>query len=45
VHDNAAAAGVKLSADTLTAIDQALGDAVTRDFELAIGARAGVTHR
>jgi aryl-alcohol dehydrogenase-like predicted oxidoreductase len=45
VLDNAAVSGVKLSADTLTAIDAALGDAVTRDFELAVGARAGVTHR
>ena len=45
VLDNAAVSGVKLSADTLTAIDAALGDAVTRDFELAIGAQPGVTHR
>jgi aryl-alcohol dehydrogenase-like predicted oxidoreductase len=45
VHENAAVSGVKLSPDTLAAIDEALGDAVTRDFELAIGARAGVAHR
>jgi aryl-alcohol dehydrogenase-like predicted oxidoreductase len=44
VHDTAAASGVKLSADTLAAVDAALGDAVTSDFELAVGARAGVTH-
>ena len=45
VLDNAAVSGVKLSADTLAAIDAALGDVVSRDFELAVGARAGVTHR
>ena len=45
VHDNALAAGITLSADTLAAIDEALGDVVVRDFELAAGARAGVRHR
>ena len=45
VVDNAGASGVKLAADTLAAIDEALGDAVVRDFELAYGAVAGVTHR
>ena len=45
VFDNAAASGLELSADTLAAIDEALGDAVTREFELAYGAQAGVTHR
>jgi aryl-alcohol dehydrogenase-like predicted oxidoreductase len=41
---NVRASALKLSPDTLAAIDEALGDAVVRDFELAIGARAGVTH-
>jgi aryl-alcohol dehydrogenase-like predicted oxidoreductase len=45
VSDNARASGVRLSPDTLAAIDEALGDAVARDFELAYGAKAGVTHR
>jgi aryl-alcohol dehydrogenase-like predicted oxidoreductase len=45
VLDNARASAVKLSADTLAAIDEALGEVVVRDFELAYGARAGVTHR
>ena len=45
VLDNARAARLKLSPDTLAAIDEALGDTVARDFELAIGARAGVMHR
>jgi len=45
VFDNARAAGITLSADTLAAIDEALGDVVVRDFELAAGARAGVRRR
>jgi aryl-alcohol dehydrogenase-like predicted oxidoreductase len=45
VLDNARASALKLAPDTLAAIDEALGDAVANDFELAIGARAGVTHR
>jgi aryl-alcohol dehydrogenase-like predicted oxidoreductase len=45
VLDNARASALKLSPDTLAAIDEALGDAVANDFELAIGAHAGVTHR
>jgi aryl-alcohol dehydrogenase-like predicted oxidoreductase len=45
VLDNARASALKLSADTLAAIDEALGDAVVRDFELAYGATAGITHR
>ena len=45
VFDNARASAVKLSPDILAAIDEALGDVVVRDFELAYGARAGVTHR
>jgi aryl-alcohol dehydrogenase-like predicted oxidoreductase len=45
VSDNAGASGVKLSPDTLAAIDAALGDVVAREPELAYGAQAGVTHR
>ena len=45
VIDNVGAAAVKLSPDTMAAIDEALGDAVVRDFELAMGAQAGVMHR
>jgi aryl-alcohol dehydrogenase-like predicted oxidoreductase len=46
VHDNAAASGVRLSEDTLVAIDEALGDVpVTDPAELAPGAARGVTHR
>jgi len=45
VFENAKAAGIALSDDTLAAIDGALGDVVVREFELAAGARAGVSHR
>ena len=45
VHDNAAAAGVTLSADTLAAIDEALGDVPITEPTLAPGASSGVTHR
>lgn len=45
VHENAAAAGVKLSQDVLDAIDAALGDHVVRDYKLAYGAQEGVKHR
>ena len=45
VFDNAAAAGIELSQDTLTAIDEALGDVPVREPRLAPFARAGVTHR
>jgi aryl-alcohol dehydrogenase-like predicted oxidoreductase len=45
VADNAAAAGLTLSPDTLAAIDEALGDAVEREPRLAMGAREGVRHR
>ena len=45
VFDNARAAGITLSADTLAAVDEALDDVVVRDFELAAGARGGVRHR
>lgn len=44
VHDNAAAAGVKLSADTLGAIDDALGDVPSTEPQLAPGASASVRH-
>jgi aryl-alcohol dehydrogenase-like predicted oxidoreductase len=44
VHDNAAAAGVSLSPDTLEAIDAALGDVPVREPALAPGASAGVRH-
>ena len=44
VRDNAAAAGVSLSSDTLSAIDAALGDVPVRDPALAPGASAGVRH-
>jgi aryl-alcohol dehydrogenase-like predicted oxidoreductase len=30
VHANASASGIELSADTLTAVDEALGDVVVR---------------
>jgi len=45
VRDNAAAAGVRLSLDTLAAIDEALGDLPVTEPRLAPGATAGVTHR
>jgi aryl-alcohol dehydrogenase-like predicted oxidoreductase len=45
VHDNAAAAEVKLSLDTLAAIDEALGDVPVTKPTLAPGASASVTHR
>jgi aryl-alcohol dehydrogenase-like predicted oxidoreductase len=46
VHDNAGAAAVTLSADTLAAIDAALGEVpVTDAGQLAPGAAAGVTRR
>lgn len=45
VHDNAAASGVGLSDDTLTAIDDALADVPVREPTLATFARAGVRHR
>jgi len=45
VHANAAAAGVQLSADTLAAIDEALGDVPITGQQLAPGASAGITHR
>jgi len=45
VADNAPAAGLALSPDTLAAVDEALGDAVEREPRLAMGARDGVRHR
>jgi aryl-alcohol dehydrogenase-like predicted oxidoreductase len=45
VHDNAAASGVTLSDDILTAIDEALGGAPVTEPTLAPGATDGVTHR
>jgi aryl-alcohol dehydrogenase-like predicted oxidoreductase len=45
VHANAKASGIELSADTLAAIDDALGDAAVKEPTLAPLARAGVTRR
>ena len=45
VHANAEAAGIELSPDTLTAIDDALGDVPQKAAALAPGATAGITRR
>jgi len=45
VHANAAASGVELSADTLAAIDEALGDVPQKEPALAPNAQGGVRHR
>jgi len=45
VHANARASGIELSADTLAAIDEALGDAPVTEPTLAPLARAGVRRR
>jgi aryl-alcohol dehydrogenase-like predicted oxidoreductase len=45
VHANANASGIELTADTLAAIDEALGDAPVKEPTLAPLARAGVSHR
>ncbi len=45
VHANAEAAGITLSEDILTAIDEALGSVPVTEPALAPGASAGVTHR
>ena len=45
VHANARASGIELTADTLAAIDEALGDAPVKEPTLAPLARAGVTRR
>jgi aryl-alcohol dehydrogenase-like predicted oxidoreductase len=44
VHANANASGIQLTPDTLSAIDQALGDAPLKAPTLAPLARPGVTH-
>jgi aryl-alcohol dehydrogenase-like predicted oxidoreductase len=45
VHDNAAAAGARLSDDVLAAIDEALDGVAVTEPTLAPGASSGVTHR
>jgi aryl-alcohol dehydrogenase-like predicted oxidoreductase len=45
VHANVKASGIELTADTLAAIDEALGDVAVKEPTLAPLARAGVTHR
>ena len=45
VHANAEAAGIKLSADVLEAIDEALADVIVAGPHLANFATAGVKHR
>jgi aryl-alcohol dehydrogenase-like predicted oxidoreductase len=45
VHANVKASGIELSADTVAAIDEALGDAPVKEPTPAPFARAGVTHR
>jgi aryl-alcohol dehydrogenase-like predicted oxidoreductase len=45
VHDNAAAAGVRLSSDTLDGIDAALGSVPVTGPMLAPGASDAITHR
>ncbi|MBA2811703.1 aldo/keto reductase family protein [Streptomyces sp. KM273126] len=45
VHANAAASGVTLSDDLLTAVDQALGDVPVSEPTLAVAAVEGVKHR
>jgi aryl-alcohol dehydrogenase-like predicted oxidoreductase len=45
VHANVKASGVELSPDTLSAIDEALGDAPVKGPVLAPFAQAGITHR
>jgi aryl-alcohol dehydrogenase-like predicted oxidoreductase len=45
VHQNAEAAGVELSADTLEAIDEALGDVMVTEPRRANFVAEGVTHR
>jgi aryl-alcohol dehydrogenase-like predicted oxidoreductase len=45
VHANAEASGVKLSDETLGAIDDALGDVIVTGHQLGPFARAGVKHR
>jgi aryl-alcohol dehydrogenase-like predicted oxidoreductase len=45
VHANAKASGIELAPETLTAIDEALGDAPIKEPTLAPQAEAGITHR
>jgi aryl-alcohol dehydrogenase-like predicted oxidoreductase len=45
VHDNAAASGVELSDDVLSAIDEALGDVPVSSPQLGPNAQQGVTRR
>ena len=45
VHANAKASGIALTADTLAAIDEALGDASVKEPTLATFAQTGVTRR
>jgi aryl-alcohol dehydrogenase-like predicted oxidoreductase len=45
VHANAKASGIELTADTLAAIDEALGDVPVKQPTPAPFAQAGVTHR
>jgi aryl-alcohol dehydrogenase-like predicted oxidoreductase len=45
VHANAAASGIELSPDVLSAIDEALGDAPVREPTPAPFAEPGVKHR
>jgi aryl-alcohol dehydrogenase-like predicted oxidoreductase len=45
VHANAEASGIELTPETLTAIDEALGDVPIKEPTLAPLARSGVTHR
>jgi aryl-alcohol dehydrogenase-like predicted oxidoreductase len=45
VHANARASGVRLTPDTLVAIEEALGDTPVKQPTLAPLARPGVTHR
>lgn len=45
VHANVKASGIELSPDTLSAIEDALGDAPVKRQTLAPLAQPGVTHR
>jgi aryl-alcohol dehydrogenase-like predicted oxidoreductase len=45
VHANASASAITLSADVLSAVDEALGDVPVKEARLAPFAREGVKHR
>ena len=45
VHANAKASGIRLTADTLAAVEEASGDTPVKEPTLAPLARPGVTHR